>query len=402
MGCVMGNRGKISQAMVSQNQNNNPFRSFWMAGFECADHKNISHHRVDYAILTKHLERIDADYRNLEQFKMRTVREGIRWSQVEKKPYVYDWEPVGHMIRSGLGHNVQQLWDICHFGFPDNLSPLDPEFAERFVGVCREFVRYYRSVDPVSTLIITPINEVSFISWLGGDAGHTVPYRTTKGWEVKYQLMKAYILGIEAMLAEDPTIRILTTEPLVHITHHSHAEPRFREKARLMHEAQFQATDILCGRMCPELGGRPEYLDLVGFNFYYNNQWAKEPPPHETLDWKNTDERWRTLAQLMTAGYERYLRPVVLTETSHPKEDRPLWIEMLTVECRKILEAGIPLWGICWYPIIDRPDWDRLHDWHHSGIWDCQPDDESFHRTLHAPSAHALQLAQKKLAALLE
>jgi hypothetical protein len=204
------------------------------------------------------------------------------------------------------------------------------------------------------------------------------------------------------MLAEDPSIRILTTEPLVHITHHSHAEPRFREKARLMHEAQFQATDILCGRMCPELGGRPEYLDLVGFNFYYNNQWAKEPPPHETLDWKNTDERWRTLAQLMTAGYERYLRPVVLTETSHPKEDRPLWIEMLTTESGKILQAGIPLWGICWYPIIDRPDWDRLHDWHHAGLWDRQQDDEHFHRTLHAPTAQALRLAQQELAPLVE
>jgi hypothetical protein len=387
--------------MASSSFSTNPFQTFWMAGYECADHLNIAHHRVDYGVLTKHLERVDDDYRDLAQFGIQTVREGIRWSQVESSPYQFNLDSIERVILSGLEHNIQQLWDICHFGFPGGLSPLDPEFPHRFAAVCGEFVRLYRSLDPHRPLVITPINEVSFVSWLGGDAGHTAPYATNKGWEVKYQLMRAYIMGIEAIWAEDPHIRILTTEPLVHITHHSHAEPFYQEKARLMHEAQFQATDILCGRMCPELGGKPEYLDLVGFNFYYNNQWAKEPPPHETLDWKNTDERWRTLSELVTKGYERYRRPIVLTETSHPKEDRPLWVEMLALECRKLLEAGIPLWGVCWYPIIDRPDWDRLHDWHHSGIWDRAPDDSSFQRILHQPTAAALHAAQRDLATLI-
>lgn len=372
-----------------------------MAGFECADHTNIHHQRVDFGVLTKHIERLAEDYQSLAQFNITTVREGIRWTTVETTPYHYQWHDVERIIHASLDYNIQVLWDICHFGFPDGLSPLDHDFPDRFASLCRAFVRFYRSVDPDRTLIVTPINEVSFISWLGGDAGHTMPYRTDAGWQVKYQLMRAYIDGIHAMLAEDPTIRILTTEPLVHVTHHSHANDFYREKARLMHEAQFQATDILCGKMCPELGGRPEFLDLVGFNFYYNNQWAKEPPPHETLDWKNPDHRWRTLSQLVSVAYARYQRPVVLTETSHPKEDRPLWLEMLTHELSAILQAGIPLWGVCWYPIIDRPDWDRLHDWHHAGIWDRLPGDESFQRVLHQPTAAALHHAQQSLAPLL-
>jgi len=29
---------------------------------------------------------------------------------------------------------------------------------------------------------------------------------------------------------------------------------------------------MITGRMCPELGGQPEYMDIAGFNYYYNNQ----------------------------------------------------------------------------------------------------------------------------------
>jgi hypothetical protein len=30
---------------------------------------------------------------------------------------------------------------------------------------------------------------------------------------------------------------------------------------------------MVSGMMAPELGGRPEYLDIVGVNFYPSNQW---------------------------------------------------------------------------------------------------------------------------------
>ena len=36
--------------------------------------------------------------------------------------------------------------------------------------------------------------------------------------------------------------------------------------------AQYQAWDMLVGRMWPQIGGDPKYLDVVGVNFYYNNQ----------------------------------------------------------------------------------------------------------------------------------
>ena len=182
-----------------------PFRSFWMGGFECTDKLNAFGERVDFLPLTGHLKLLDADYRNLAPFNIRTVREGIRWSQIERAPYVYDWTMVERMIACAQAHGIQQIWDICHFGFPDDLTPLHPLFPRRFAAVCKAFARFFRSMDATSPLIVTPINEVSFLSWLGGQVRGTSPFCVGQGWEVKYRLMKAYIEGVEALKEVDST-----------------------------------------------------------------------------------------------------------------------------------------------------------------------------------------------------
>lgn len=368
-----------------------------MAGYECADHLNAFGIRVDLINATGHLQLIDIDYSNLSAFKISSVREGIRWSQVETKPYQYDWSVVRSMIHVGKSNKIQQIWDLCHFGYPDDLTPLHPQFTMRFVALCTAFVQFYRSIDTQSILIITPINEVSFLSWLGGDARGTSPYCTNQGWEVKYNLMKAYIKGIDAIKAADPSVRILTTEPLINIVPSNDATMQEIEEAAAMHEAQFQVTEILCGRMCPELGGSEEYLDILGYNFYYNNQW--KAAPHEFLDWKicELNPQFIPLHRLLTSAFQKYNRPFVLTETSHPKEDRPLWIKMIEIESQKLLSAGLPFWGICWYPMVNRPDWDYLHDWHYAGIWDDVYQKDVSERVLHLPSAEAFVEAQINL-----
>lgn len=374
----------------------NPFASFWMGGFECTDKLNAFGNRVDFLKITGHLKMLEEDYRQLDLFDIKTVREGIRWSQVEQRPYEYDWSTVGYMMEYAKRRGIQQVWDICHFGFPDDLTPLHPMFARRFAALCRAFVKFYRSVDTESTLIVTPINEVSFLSWLGGDARGTSPYCVGQGWEVKYYLMKAYIEGIAAMKAEDPTVRILTTEPLTSIVPEPDADEEGIERAAILHEHQFQVPDILCGLMCPELNGRPEYLDIMGFNYYYNNQWIADTG--QFLSWVNddNDSRWQSVSSLLSKVYQRYNRPFVLTETSHPGIHRPEWTSFIANECAKLIRKDLPLWGVCWYPVIDRPDWDHMHPWHRSGVWDILPDDNGeLRRVLHQPTAIALRRAQK-------
>ncbi|WP_294266647.1 hypothetical protein [uncultured Chryseobacterium sp.] len=203
----------------------NPFRSFLMAGFECADHQNAFGERIDLIELTGHDRLIGEDYENLREIGMATVREGIRWSFVEKKPFEYDWSQVEEIMIHAQTHHIQVVWDICHFGFPDDLTPLHPMFARRFAHLCRAFVKKYRSMAPDGELIVTPINEVSFLSWLGGEVKGTSPYSIRQGWEVKYMLMKAYIEGIEMMKETDPSVQIMPTEPLIHISASDLSDP---------------------------------------------------------------------------------------------------------------------------------------------------------------------------------
>ena len=92
-----------------------------------------------------------------------------------------------------------------------------------------------------------------------------------------------------------------------------------------------------------------------------------------TSYYEENDPRWRPLRLLLEEAYTRYQNPIALTETSHPGRDRPNWIEFVSHECAAVIKKGIPLWGICLYPIIDRPDWDHPDDpWHNSGLWDAE------------------------------
>jgi beta-glucosidase/6-phospho-beta-glucosidase/beta-galactosidase len=377
--------------------NRSPFQSFWMAGYECSDKLNAFGNRVDFLNITKHIDLIYEDYALLKSFNISTVREGIRWSFIEKEPYQYDFSVVAEMIKAARHFGIQQVWDLCHFGFPNDLTPLHPMFGRRFAALCIAFLEFYRSINPSETLIVIPINEVSFISWLGGEACGTAPYCNGFGWQVKYKLMKAYVEGVAALKNADDNVLILTSEPVVNMVPPENASAEQIQNAALQHQYQFQAADILCGNICPELNGNPDYLDIIGLNYYYNNQWIAGTT--NFLVWKDEpkDMRWRPLSSLVNEVYERYRKPIIIAETSHPKEDRPLWIKDITEQFINILNADIPLLGVCIYPIIDRPDWDNLVTWHKAGLWDVENINGVLKRVLYKPFAEAFLQSQQIL-----
>jgi len=215
--------------------------------------------------------------------------------------------------------------------------------------------------------------------------------------------MRAYIQGINALRQEDPTVRILTTEPLTDVVPPLNATEEELAAAAREQEYQYQATDILVGKICPELGGSPEHMDMLGLNFYYNNRWILGF--QEFLPWVNipVDPRWKPLSYMLAEAYHRYHCPIVLAETSHSGEHRPDWIESVSKQCAIVLQQDIPLWGICLYPIIDRPDWNELHQWHRSGLWDAAFFNNQLPaRILHQPYAEGLRQSQKMIHQLLK
>lgn len=311
--------------------------------------------RVDLLQATFHDTRTDEDYANLVAAGITTVREGIRWSVVEKEAYKYDFTEVIARMETAKKWGIQVCWDICHFGYPDGLMPSHPQFTGRFVELCKAFVLLHNAINPDETLIVTPVNEISFISWLGGDVRGTVPFAIRSGFDVKYFLCRAAIMGIAAMKEIDPSVQVMMVEPLIRVHPKLGEEPC--DHVRAFNNGQYEAMDIITGRMCPELGGRPDFMDLAGFNFYYNNQWEHGGP---TLGWCTTYRR-SCFSELLLEAYLRYNKPVVLSETGHFKEDRGKWMQQITEDCIAAMQKGVDLRGICIYPVVDRPDWDEGH-----------------------------------------
>ena len=158
---------------------------------------------------------------------------------------------------------------------------------------------------------------------------------------------------------------------------------------------------MLAGTAHADLGGSPRYLDIMGLNYYHSNQW--EYPGEGEFDrlrWEDDprDERWVPLHRLLAEVYRRYRRPLFLAETSHFGAGRARWIAEIGAEIGAARRAGVPIEGVCIYPILDRPDWDNLEHWHNSGLWDLIPEAGGrLRRVLNAEYAAELRRTQARL-----
>lgn len=356
------------------------FRSFFMGGYECADHINRSGERVNLLKETEHDLRAGEDYDDLISLGIKVVREGICWSAVETAPFVFDFSEVENRIRLADRKGIQIIWDLCHFGYPDGIYPTHPHFCKRFTALCTAFAGFYKEVSN-EPLFVVPINEISFLSWHSGDVRGTVPFAVGCGFDIKYHLCKAALEGIRELKSLMPDCRIVLVEPMISIHGRIEDDP---EHIRSLNGHQFQAMDIIAGRMCPELGGSEEYLDILGFNYYWSSQWENGTG---TLPWPEVVPRRTAVADLLRMAYQRYNKPFFLSETGHFGIGRAQWIDEITTECLSVLGDGLPLLGACIYPVTDRPDWDDLTSYSDCGIYDLDMDKN---RIRHLPSAEAI------------
>ena len=374
------------------------FSSFWLAGFESACHVTRNGARLDMMAATQHDRFVQDDYRRLRQVGITSVRDTVRWHLIERPEGHYDWSSLDPFIAAARAEGMQITWDLCHYGLPDGLDLFAPEFVDRFARFSRAVaLRLREETDEVQ--LFTPINEISFFAWAAGEVGWFHPFGHGRGAEVKRQLIRACIASIEAIHDVDPRSRIVTVEPLIHVVPPK-GKPDVNGAAAGYRNSQFEAWDMLSGALAPELGGKPDYLDVMGVNFYHDNQW--EHPGGRKIAWHihPRDARWVPFHQLLHEAYSRYRRPIFVGETSHVGVGRAEWIRELTDELCLALDAGVPVEGICLYPIIDRFEWENPDHWHNSGLWDFEKDAAGvFKRVLNPEYASELWHSQAKLAA---
>ncbi len=373
------------------------FNSFWIAGFESATHINKDGTRLDMLASVQHDKQVMQDYALLRSIGVRTARDGIRWNLVDHGGN-YDFSSLEPMVQAAEANDIQVIWNLCHYGWPDDIDLFSPAFIDRFAKYSRAVAQFLhdRSDDPP---FFVPINEISFFSWAVGCACMFYPYSRGRDNELKRHLVRAAIAGMEAIWEVDPRARFCHVDPIIHVVQPRN-RPELAQASANQHESQYESWDMLAGRAAPELGGHPKYLDIIGVNYYHSNQWEH---PDVRLRWEDAirDERWLPLHLMFSEVYNRYHRPIFMAETSHFGVGRARWLREIAVEMYLALERGIPMDGICIYPILDRHDWENPNHWHNSGLFDLEKDKEgNLVRVLNEIYAAALRDAQHLLSEL--
>ena len=329
------------------------FKSFYMGGFECATHRRRDGMQIDVLRQTRHDVRAAEDYTLLRQAGVRTVRDGLRWHLIETTAGVYDWSSFLPMLEASLATGTQVIWDLCHWGVPAGLDIFSDEFVRRFAAFAGAAARIIRSRSNAVPFYCA-VNEMSFWAWVGGDVETFHPHRTGSGDELKRQLVAAALAGMRAVRAVDPRARFVQAEPLINIVADREVnDPDAIVDAARHTESQFQAWDMMRGDMAEDLGGSPEMLDLIGVNFYWNNQWV-HGGEKATLG----NHYHKPLHVMLRELWERYGRPIVITETGAEAPGGYGWLGYVSAEVRQARREGVPVEGICLYPVMDYPGWD--------------------------------------------
>jgi beta-glucosidase/6-phospho-beta-glucosidase/beta-galactosidase len=327
-------------------------RSFFLGGFECSTHRRADGARLDLLASTAHAELALQDYQQLAERGIRSVRDGVRWHLIEHAPGEYDWTSFQHLLRAAREAGTQVIWDLCHYGYPDHLDPWSEEFVTSFARFAQHAAWIARQESHAPSLYC-PINEISYWAWAGGETGRINPVAHGRGAELKRQLVRATMAAIDAIREVDSRARFIVAEPLINVVPGS-CDAEVVAAAENYRLAQFEVHDMLIGRREPELGGRPDYLDLIGVNFYPDNQWYLQgntiPLGHHA---------WRPLEDMLREVYARYERPLLISETGAEGRARHYWLHHVCGEVRSAMEAGVAIEGVCLYPVLDYHGWDN-------------------------------------------
>ncbi|HJQ83028.1 MAG TPA: glycoside hydrolase [Candidatus Binatia bacterium] len=365
-------------------------RSFFLAGFECATGYNVHGRWFDQVVATQHDRFADEDYARLRAIGIHAAREGVRWPLVDRAGR-YDFSTVVPFLAASRRHGIDVVWDLFHFGYPDDADPFAPGFSSRFAEYCHAVARFV-GAETAGVPWFTPVNEPSYFAWAGGEVGLFAPHARGRGPELKRAVAAAAIRGIDAIRAACPAARIVNVDALCRVVP-PRDRPELAAEADAFNDgAVFESWDVLCGRRLPELGGSRAHLDVPGINYYWTNQWELGLAG---IPLAEDDPRCWSLGRLVRTVWNRYGGDVLITETSHVDEMRGPWVRDLADQAEALLDDGVPLRGICLYPILGMPEWHAPEQWTHMGLWDLVPQSPTLGRVPYEPMLSALREAQR-------
>ena len=373
------------------------FPTFFLSGFECSTFWWKDQGRRDLCEETRHRDHADEDYAMLRQLGIAVAREGIPWPLVDRGGAL-DFTPIAPFLDAQRHHQVLPIWDLCHYGYPEDLDPFDERFATRFAAYAKAAAEHVLDRQFKGPFFFTPMNEITFFGYMAGEWAWAAPFGRDRETRRRFTLAlcRADIEAVKSIREVIPAARMVHIDPLILVVPPQARADLADEAWRETYDDAFFAFDVISGRRHPELGGSPETLDIAGFNNYSFGQMEyRADGPHAALE--PGDPRIRPLCDLIEEGWKRYRRPVIVAETSGLEGGRDDWLNDVVTECLAAVNRGVDLHGVCLFPAVDMPDW-HTGDWLHNGIADVERlPGGALMRTPFPPYVAALHRWQRRL-----
>jgi len=350
------------------------FPTFFLSGFECSSFNWKDVGRRDMNRELGHYAHADEDYAMLKPLGIATVREGIPWPLVDRGNGEFDFSCIDPFLAAQRRHGILPIWDLCHYGYPDDLDPYAEAFVARFRDYARAAARYVAERAHHEPLCFTPVNEPTYWGYMGGEWGWCAPFGKTADERRRFTTMlaRADIAACKAIREDFPRARFVHIDPLIWVVPPRDRPDLAEEAHRESYDDAYIAWDIISGLKHPEYGGSLELIDILGFNNYSFGQmeYGGGGKPNQPL--KPGDPRIRPVADLLEEAWAKYRRPCIVAETSGLHGGRPEWLNDMVCECLAAINRGVELHGICLFPAVDMTDWHK-GEWLHMGIADVEP-----------------------------
>ena len=333
--------------------------------------------------------------RDLDRFAalgLRALRYPVLWERVAPQGIEqadWSWPDVRLARLQSLG--VEPIAGLVHHGSgPSHTSLLDPAFPEllaHYAGAVAERYPWLRRY--------TPVNEPLSTARFSGLYGHWYPHgRDDLTWaRVLLTECRAVVLAMRAIRRVNPDAQLVQTEDLGK----TYSTPTLAYQAAFENERRWLSFDLLCGRVdsrhrmwgylcsvgidAQELGwflDNPCPPDLLGINYYITSErFLDERLVHypEHTHGGNGKHRYADieavrvleegpagLATLLAEAWERYRRPMAITEAhlGDNADEQCRWLLEVWDAAQAARAAGIDLRALTIWSLLGAYDWDSL------------------------------------------
>jgi hypothetical protein len=298
-------------------------------------------YRHDEVKLIRHDEFLESDYQLLVDVGCIGVRDAARWYVTHPSAGKFDWTWLDRVVAAADKYQLKLYIDLWHYGYPDWLDLMSADAPQHFAEFARQIARRYPSLRHYCVS-----NEPSLLIHEGGRRGRWRPFLRRKNpVELRQQICRMIIEASKAILDVKPDALLILPEPW-------HAPDVFSE------DEQALILDTVMGWRNPELGGKDQYVTIVGLNHYRD---STLPPFHQLI--LNARKRWAD-------------KPLWLTETSGPPVgwQQTEWFWWMLAETRLANLAGAGVSVFTWAPALSMYDWVDETKQLANGIWIIEPD----------------------------